>query len=363
MIGSIVSQTVVPTVVTVVTTDPSVTADGQSNLPQTTLVPNENVAPVSSPNTIPTGSEVKAAITTMEDALVAYDKVLKQCAQWRNFLEQVPHPRTRAFSSRSGQLMGEITTLLLNLDSEYFQATQPMYAWCGESIPLLDGYAFLMSNRKIDVQERREGQRELLLEVLKTDVEQSNIALNRLEQAFSTLNTATNKLYSLALQLHDDFSEGSEHFENELKADQQKASKNLTIMGLATRAIKFTLQKLGPMIGTIAPQLQTVINKIPMLNSTNDASQDTAAAKLKAEFADIYNFCSNLWTEMDKQAKTDFDQIRNELRSKIEAIESAKDRIGNTAFGDQRQTQPVSSAINSLKTRCRRYRSTFRNTE
>lgn len=327
--------------------------------PEDNIDSYEDEVPVSSPKptVVPTGIE-KEAITSMANALISFDRVFEQCAPWTNFhqeLQQFSHKK-HAFTSQSGQIAGEIIGSLLSIDTQYFQATQSIYRWCSETPPLLEGYRTLFSTNNED---SIDGQRELLLEVLKTDAEQSTVALRRLKRMHSTLNKAANKLDSLVLQLHDDFAEGSENYKNEIKAAELSASNNMTKFQVIKRTIKLSLDKLGKLVPEIG-MAQNLIN--PLLNSdnsTNTGSSSSAAATLRAEFAEIYNFCKNLWTKVNEQAKIDFGQIENELRSKIQAVEKSKTQIENTDFGNQRQIMAIKSAVKSLKSRCRRFRSKY----
>lgn len=316
----------------------------------------EDVSPAKIPIPQPTSTQPeKDAIASMETALSSYDTIFKQCAPWTNFHQQLQtHLRNkRAYSSRSGELAGQIMEMLLSVDTQYFQATQPLYSWCSETLPLLQGYETLFNSRdknKID------GQHELLLEILRTDVENSNIALERLRQMFSTLGAASDKLDTLVLQLHDDFADGSQFFKNEINAAQISAKNNITTMALIKQTIKHSIQGLAkfvPEVSFITPFLNKLGNDTDAANPTSETS------KLKAEFADIYNFCKTLWTKLNEQATIEFAPIENELRNRIQTVENLKDQISTDGLPRQRQIMTIKSASNSLKRRCKTYRSTY----
>lgn len=317
----------------------------------------EDVTP-SRPTTAASTNLEKDTLASMETALSSFDSTFKQCAPWTNFHQQLQdHARTRrAYASSSGVLAGQLMELLLSVDTQYFQATQPHFEWCGETLPLLNGYKTLMDVRDDDT---IDGQKELLREILRTDVEQSYIALSRLEHMFLTLQTASTKLDTLILQLHDDFAEGSQFYKNEIAAAQLSAGNNLTTMGLIKHTMKASLENLTKYVSQVQ-FLRPVLNILGNITSDAANNQMHADTKLKAEFADIYNFCKNLWTKLNEQANIDFGTIASELTSKIQAVGSAKDEIESNGFPRQRNIVKIKTAVNNLQNRCRAYRSRYR---
>lgn len=152
----------VKTPVTVPTTRPTTRKPKRDPISEPTTIQPAEDDPIPEPRT--SNQSEKNAIESMDKALIAYDATFKQCAPWTNFHQQLQkHIRNKHFyTSRSGELAGQIMTSLLSVDSQYFQATMAIYGWCGETLPLLDGYESLFDGTE---KSNIDGQKELLLAI------------------------------------------------------------------------------------------------------------------------------------------------------------------------------------------------------
>lgn len=189
--------------------------------------------------------------------------------------------------------------------------------------------------------------------ILSADIEKSNIALDRLKLTYSTLNTASDDLDALVLQLHDEFGEGSQVFQDEIKAAEMAARNDLSKVQIVKQVLRRSISFLSKFV----PQANLLV---PLLVDRDAPNQPDAAAKIKAEFADIYTFCKNLWTKLNEEASTDFAPIENDLKSQIQAIESLKNQISSNGLVRRRRIRAIKAAVGSLKNRCRTFRSTYR---
>lgn len=163
-------------------------------------------------------SDMDVAEKSIEGAgkvLDVYDKTLDRVIPWNVFHEtmQALEKGRGRYSQTAGTLVGQIVTSMLNSENHYFTASQSIYGWCGESIPLLEGYLYLFKDYD---KEKAEGQKELLINVLDTGLEKMNIALDHINQSIANFDIASGKLNTLDNQLELDFKAGSKIMEDEI---------------------------------------------------------------------------------------------------------------------------------------------------
>lgn len=144
-----------------------------------------------------------------------YDKKMDKVIPWDVFHETCTELEKGLgrYGPVSGMLVGEIKTAMLNSENNYFQATTSIYGWCGEAIPLLDGYLELFKGYD---KNNAEAQKELLLEVLETGLKKMDIALGQVNQSIANFGIAAGKLNTLDNQLELDYKEGSKIMQEEI---------------------------------------------------------------------------------------------------------------------------------------------------
>lgn len=144
----------------------------------------------------------KIAIETAEKALSIYDKAIS------DLVPKLNYPETKRFSdfqsyysAASGRIVGELQTILMDGDDNFFGAKQSIYNLCGESVPILEGYVDLFDDYN---EETAEAQKLLLTEMLDTEIRQLKEAESMIKQTSVKFIDASGKLDELTTQLTAD---------------------------------------------------------------------------------------------------------------------------------------------------------------
>lgn len=149
-------------------------------------------------------------------AMDVYSKTLDEVIPWNVFhkiIETIQNHQGN-YRGKSGQLVGEIKTALMNSEEHYFQTTQSIYNWCGESVPILEAYTDLMKDQN---EEKANKQKDLLISMLDSGISKMDDALKSLNGSSMSLNIASGKLEELANQLIFDFKENDHIMEEEIR--------------------------------------------------------------------------------------------------------------------------------------------------
>ena len=147
---------------------------------------------------------VKNAIETADGALDLYNKYLDQVIPWQTFDETIKELSRfkQEYSQAASVLVGDIKTLLM--DSQYFEATQTVYEWCGVATQLLAAYILLFDEYN---EKKASAQKDILIKVLDDGITKLNEAQKSLLVSSQSFNNASGKLLALDSQLTNDFSE------------------------------------------------------------------------------------------------------------------------------------------------------------
>lgn len=276
----------------------------------------------------PEQSDHDIAAKSVEGAsnvLDVYDKSIDKVIPWDVF-----HATTKAleqgrgrYGQKSGELVGEITTTMLNSEQHYFTASQSIYGWCGETIPLLEGYLELFKDYD---KERAEGQKALLIEILDSGLAKMDIALDHIIQSIANFDIAAGKLATLDNQLQLDFKEGSTIMEAEI----EKVRKN--------QWIAFVFPPLG--LGL------TIYNEVKSIPD------------LKRSIADLQDFYKVLQGVVGK-AIDDIKKARDELKRETIIIENlqCQTKVTRTFVALKVAIKTlITKHVTNLMQQCRNYR-------
>lgn len=258
-------------------------------------------------------------------ALEIYNKTLDGVIPWNIFHEVITtlEDHQGRYSSESGRLVGTVKTLLMNSEDHYFSATQSIYNWCGESIPLLEAYVELFNNYD---KERAEAQKTLLLLVLDSGILKMDDAITMLNQSGMSLNDASGQLETLGNQLNLDFKEGSKVHEQEIE--------------------KVRNGQWMAWVNPIAGLIITIVNEVDTI------------PKLKENMKQVEQFYGNLKVQVDRATDT-ITEAKIALKQEIVVIGDLRSQTAST-----RSFVPIGhlirkkleESVNNLVTQCSNYR-------
>lgn len=306
------------------------------------------------------------ALKNMRNVLSAYDRAFKQCAPLTKFhLKLQDYTRSHmGYSPPSGELVGQLTTMLLNIDSEYFQATRSLNGLCAESTPLLEGYVQMFEGYS---PEMADAQKELLQAALQASQDKSSKALRGLEQTVSKFNAASHKLDDLIVQLTSDFKDNSDFFKSEVKAAQAEAALKAAVNQAPKSQGQWDNQQAAPgnqqgqdqrkvqkpaaPMGQPAPNAQTATSG---KRGENEANTAEIIAQLKKRFTETKQFYADLKNQMNEEiGKIDFVSIDNNLKSKNVALASSNAQVGSAGvFAQPNEISSIKNAINKFTNKC-----------
>ncbi|OQS03962.1 hemolysin E, chromosomal [Thraustotheca clavata] len=156
------------------------------------------------------------ALIAAKTSLDHYNKALDKVVLWDEFQETLDlmTKYQHDHSIQASDVIGDITTLLLNGKDRYYNATRSVFEWCTMTVPLLNAYIRSVSTGKsISL----EAQKKLLSKVFSEGVKKMGIAINQLDICSKLLNEATGKLVTLTTQLQNDFNNSSEYFNQQIR--------------------------------------------------------------------------------------------------------------------------------------------------
>lgn len=103
------------------------------------------------------------------------------------------------YSAATAELVDEIKTFLLDSKHDYFNATQSIYEWCGESTTLLEAYLELFNNTDYD-HERLDTEKTILSLILAERITKMNEAVKMISKSSMIFIEISRKLETLENQ-------------------------------------------------------------------------------------------------------------------------------------------------------------------
>lgn len=132
-------------------------------------------------------------------AVDVYDKTLDLVINWN-----VLHETSRALENDSGSfpqsLKGEFATAILNSENKYVSATQSIYNWCGEILPVAEIYTKLLN----DGAENNQAEKAVFLYMLDTGIGKMDMAMEHISQSSTHTNIALEKLTTVDMTIQSE---------------------------------------------------------------------------------------------------------------------------------------------------------------
>lgn len=265
------------------------------------------------------------AFDTANDALKLYDTVLDQNVKETLKKFENPSP-AQDYSHESSDILGSITTHLLNAMDGHNSVSQSIYEWCGLSASLLATYVKLFDGGNAS---KQNAQKTILIKVLENGMKQMGKALGKLGICASEFRGTSAMLATLLVQLGKDYDENSEYFRQKIKQILRESS-------------SAAAQISGPSGATgIA---STVI-------------EERLIAELKERFKSIREYHENSKKIVD-QAIVDIEQSKEKLNEKIQKIGEQKEKIDKTGSytPTDEQRKSLVQTVENFISNCNEYR-------
>lgn len=159
------------------------------------------------------------AINTIDGAIKLYSNVLDRIVPWKAFNETMVNLKSfkDKYSEQSAELVAEIRALLMEGISAYHRATQFIFEWANETIPLLTAYIELFDDYTAN---KAEKQKNILIEMLAKGAVEMKQAQAAITESSMSFNRATGKLTTLNTQFQIDSDEKSTYFKR--KVDEMR---------------------------------------------------------------------------------------------------------------------------------------------
>lgn len=176
-----------------------------------------------------TTEEVKTVVETVNEAIESatkalelYDKVVDHVIPWQTFDETVANLTKfqKDYSSKAGELVGNVKTLLLSSKDEYVKSVQSVFEWSSLSSTLLKTYLKLFENYSAAV---AESQKKLVIKVLEEGIKKMAAAQEQLQASSRSFNNASGQLEKLQIQLSNDFSAESSYYQTRVDQIRKEA--------------------------------------------------------------------------------------------------------------------------------------------
>lgn len=221
--------------------------------------------------------------------------MLDQIIPWKTYEETVKElDRFRDdYSNESGQLVGEVKTLIMNAGDNYFSATQSIYEWCGLTKNLLAIYLRLFEKR---TSKTYESQKTLLLKVLDDGLIKMSAGQDKLNQCSLNFNNVAGKLTTLKTRLSNDFNTESSYFQGKVDKIRKEAYGGAAVglvFGPFGAMISYSIAA-GVVEGKLIPELvekfaatKDYFDKLRVTIDKTNGDIDTTKVKLRDEFKQI----------------------------------------------------------------------------
>lgn len=274
-------------------------------------------------------SVFKDAIEAGDKALNLYDKAIDHVIPWDSYESTMKNLKTfeQDYSDKSAELVGNVKTLLMNAQDEYFKATQSIYEWSSTTSALLEAYLKLFDN---STEEKAESQKKIILHVLESGIEKMNISQESLGKCSKDFNELSGQLVKLDNQLDNDFAENSPYFQSQIDKVRKQAYAGAgsgILLGPFGLAIAYSIAA-GVAEGKLIPELkkklkgvQDTFNKLHQIIKTANKNIDNTKTKLQNEIKSIGELKSQ--TETTKVLVGIGKEVLEESANKL--IKSCKD--------------------------------------
>jgi hemolysin E len=276
---------------------------------------------------------VDTSINAASNALDLYNKVLDQVIPWATFEETVETLRKYQtdYSTTAGQIVGETTTLIMNSQDAYIDATRLVYEWCGLVIPLLQGYLQLLPTYS---EASANGQKVILMQVLTKGIENMTSAQSSLAKSSASFNACAGKLSALTTQLKNDFDVKSDYFTGQVDKIRKEAY-------------------LGAMSGIVAGPFGLAI----AYGIAAGVVEGKLIPELKAKCEEVQNAYNLLKTTIEK-ATRDITDVKQKLQKEIMTIGDMKVQTQETNLWvsmNGLMIKQLQDSANKLITMCQAY--------
>lgn len=237
------------------------------------------------------------AIKSTGDVIKLYHEVLDRVVPWKAFNETMINldRYKEQYSNQSAEIIAEIKSLMMDGIGAYYRASEFMFSWCDESIPLLATYIELFDDHTVG---KAHTQKDLLIDVLTKGVAQMRAAQQAIGDSSINFNQATGKLTTLNSRFQVEFDEKSDYF----KAQVDKMRK-FYVKGAARG-----------LFGAIIVGIFVETKYIP---------------KLKAKTAEINDFYQKLKLKIDT-AFRDVEDTKNKLNNEVLEVGELKVKTKET---------------------------------
>lgn len=297
----------------------------------------------------------KQAIESAEKAVASYKHAIDDVILKLNYPEKDLLSRFQIYySSATGQRAGELKTTLMNGGDNFFNAKQNIYNFCGESMPILEGYSDLL-----EIEEAATERRKQLADVLDLEIQELQEGDTNLKTTSSSFEASLNKTSDLLDQLESDYSPESEYFKAFIKAAEIEHSANKTAIATLERIANLTAIAVKE-IGKVAVDDPIVKKFLEAYDMTLPPPEDfvgTFTIKLQAKFAEVKEFYTNLKTKVTG-TKAQLDTTDAKLKQDIGRLESLKAALQKeTSVQMPADVQSaIKTAINKFNIRCKAFR-------
>ena len=242
-------------------------------------------------------------VDTAKKTLELLNQILDTVIPWKEFRQtmQALKDHRDQYSDQAGKVVGEVATLLLNSSDSYVYSVNSVDKWCKSAAQLLQTYIELFS--KTSNTKPAEGQKALLLVVLKDGADAIAEAQREMKKSNEQFNAMTGKLKELRAVLKYDFHEGSAYFDSAVKAVRVKAYAGAisgAIGGPIGVAVAYAVAA-GVAEGSLIPALKKSFEETEKsfndLSATLDKAQEAitkARQDIKAELTTLDNIESQI---------------------------------------------------------------------
>ena len=242
-------------------------------------------------------------VDTAKKSLELLNQVLDTVIPWKEFRQtmQALKDHRDQYSDQAGKVVGEVATLLLNSSDSYVYSVNSVDKWCKSAAQLLQTYIELFSKTSNPM--TAEGQKALLLVVLKDGSDAIAEAQKEMKKSNEQFNAMTGKLKELRAVLKNDFHEGSAYFDSAVKAVRVKAYAGAisgAIGGPIGVAVAYAVAA-GVAEGSLIPALKKSFEETEKsfndLSATLDKAQEAitkARQDIKAELTTLDNIESQI---------------------------------------------------------------------
>lgn len=233
------------------------------------------------------------AISATNKVLNLYKKNLDTAIPWDN-LQQIRKTLTtyqRQYSRESGEIVGKITTLMMNAIDDYYAATESIYEWCDLMSRVLPAYMKLFDDFNAS---KARTQNNLMITLLDVGLGKMEAGQSRLNHSSFSFNEVSGQAVALSGRMND-----------ELKINQQQAEEKTRRLHQEAKDSEFHFLFIH-IVGKKSDDINKVI--IP---------------EIKRKFAEVQKFHDDI-AALVKKAKADIEDVKQKLRDEYHTIGTLK---------------------------------------